>query len=327
MADLVETMASFGKTWHGKENLLGAPQKWEDMLRLSGLDWEVKIQPVYAHIAGVGEVKCPDSHAVVRMSDHKPLGVVGNKYRVIQNAEAGQFLDELPLIGEMEYHTAGSLRGGKTIFVLGKLTTQDFEPIPGDLTNNYVLATNCHDGTGSFRVLVTSVRVVCNNTLNLALTAAGKTGLAIRHIGNPRARLEEAQRVLGFATEEVKRYRELCLFLTKQTFSQKDMEKFVADLIPEKVDANGNLVVSGKARTQRDKILELAESGAGTSIPGVRGTRYGMLQAVTEYTSHYLTVRGGGSDTETRSGLRQAGAWFGAGDKMNQQAQKMLASV
>lgn len=326
MPDLVESMASFGKTWHRRETLVERPQTWEEMLSVSGIDWNVGLQPVHAKV-GKKMIEIPDFNAVVRLTDKKPLGVVGSKYKPIQNRDAGQFLDELPLIGAMEYHTAGSLRGGKTIFVLGKLTGQDFEPLPGDLTECYVLATNNHDGTGSFRVLTTTVRVVCANTLNLALTRAGKSGLAIRHVGNPKAKLDEARRVLGFATEEIQRYQELCGFLSTLKVNKKQSEQFIANLLPGKKDDKGKEIVSGKLKVQRDTIAKLAEEGMGTDIAGVRGTKYGLLQAVTEYTSHHMTVRGGGKDKEKRDALRQAGAWFGAGDRMNQRAQKLLVDA
>lgn len=330
-----DTLATYGKSWHGLGTVLDAPpQTWEEMLRVSGLDWEVELHPVLADIAGTGPVAIPDTQAVVRMTDHKGLGVVGTKYKPIQNRESGQFLDELPTVGAMEYHTAGSLRGGRDIWVLGKLTGQEIEVLPGDLTESFILARNTHDGTGSFRVFATTVRVVCNNTLRLALTQGAGTGLAIRHLGNIRDHLKEAQRVLGFATKEVEQYRELCDYLKTLKFSAKKTEKFVHDLLPgtKSKDESGKEVekISGKVKVQREKILELVESGEGTDIKGVRGTGYGILQAVTEYSSHYMTVRGVGREgtrdelASKRGKLRLQGAFFGSGDRLNQKARKLL---
>lgn len=186
MAANVESMFYVRQApWHGLGVRVEAAPSSEEALRLSGLDWQVVQQPIMT----TGDIPIPGYKANLRDTDHQVLGVVTDRYRVVQNAEAFAFTDAL--LGEgVKYETAGSLQNGRKIWLLAKLP--DKYIIEGDQVEPYLVFSNSHDGSGSIKVAMTPVRVVCQNTLNLALASAkrvwsmrigwntGKLGLAGR---------------------------------------------------------------------------------------------------------------------------------------------------
>ena len=141
-----------------------------------------------------GGTKISNYKANVRSSDGKVLGVVSDRYKIVQNAEAFEFTDSL-IGGEVHYETAGSLNGGKKIWLLAKLPDTE---IAGDKTEPYLCFSNTHDGSGAIRVCMTPIRVVCNNTLNLALDNA-KRSWSVRHTGDIRRKAHEARACLYLA--------------------------------------------------------------------------------------------------------------------------------
>lgn len=159
-----------------------------EAMRLAGLDYEV----IKKKIQTEDGIKIKDKFATIRSTDQKPLGIVGSKYHIIQNAEAFEFTDSL--IGEgVTYESAGALRSGKVIWLLAKLP----EPyrILGDEVEPYVVFTNSFDGSGSVRVACTPVRIACLNTLNLALRTAKRTW-SIRHTKTAKMKIAQARQTL-----------------------------------------------------------------------------------------------------------------------------------
>lgn len=176
--------------WHGLGEVIKNAPTSEEAIRIAGLDWEVIPQPVYDSFGR--EIK--GYKVNVRSSDNKILGMVTNKYKVVQNAEAFAFTDAL--LGEgVKYETAGSLASGKRVWMLARMenTTLCEENI-----DPYLVFTNSHDGTGAVRVAITPVRVVCQNTLNLALQKASRHW-SCAHKGKIDEKLEEARYTLASA--------------------------------------------------------------------------------------------------------------------------------
>lgn len=169
MAALVETMyATREKPWHGLGTVVKEAPASEEALRLAGLDWNVIQEPIYTPF----REKIDGFKANVRDSDRKVLGVVSDRYKVVQNVEAFSFTDEL--LGQgVRYETAGSLSGGKRVWLLARLPREYI--IAGERISPYLVFSNTHDGSGSVKVAVTPIRVVCNNTLNLALSTAQRS--------------------------------------------------------------------------------------------------------------------------------------------------------
>ena len=177
--------------WHGLgvrvEEVLGS----KEALNQAGLDWKVEQTDVYA---ASGE-RIPGYKANIRDIDRSVLGIVGDRYKIVQNEEAFAFTDGL--LGEgVKYETAGSLAGGKIVWMLAKLPEKYI--ISGDAIEPYLVFCNSHDGSGAIRVAMTPVRVVCQNTLNLALKGASRVWSA-RHTGNVMSRMDEARETLQLA--------------------------------------------------------------------------------------------------------------------------------
>ena len=173
----VETMFSVRETpWHGLGRIVMDAPASREALELAGLDWQVESRNIYS---GTGSM-IPGYRANVRSTDDAVLGVVSDRYRIVQNEEAFQFTDDL--LGEgVTYETAGSLQGGKKVWMLARLPRKYL--IAGDQIVPYLVIFNSHDGSSGVKVAMTPIRVVCQNTLNLALNTAKRSWTA-RHTEN-----------------------------------------------------------------------------------------------------------------------------------------------
>jgi Domain of unknown function (DUF932)/Tetratricopeptide repeat len=180
MPHSVESMMYAGQVpWHG----LGTPVSTEvtagDAIKHAGLSWHVDLQPVFAG-AGLVQSLVAGVKATVRNTDQRALGVVGDRYMPVQNEDAFAFFDSVVGEGQAIYHTAGSLDGGRRVWVLAKLPGE-VRLHQDEVTEKYLLLMNSHDGSTALRMLFTPVRVVCQNTLNLAMRGTSAEGIAIRH--------------------------------------------------------------------------------------------------------------------------------------------------
>ena len=203
MAADVETMFyTREKPWHGLGTRVeGAPSSG-DALRFAGLDWRVVQEPIRTES---GEA-IPGWKANVRDSDRRVLGVVTDRYRIIQNSEAFAFTDAL-LGSGVRYETAGSLQGGRKVWLLARLPREYI--ISGERISPYLVFSNTHDGSGAVRVALTPIRVVCNNTLNLALASAARSWSMV-HTGDIRGKVREAEDTLFRAEEYMEIGRASC---------------------------------------------------------------------------------------------------------------------
>lgn len=194
MAANVESMFSVReKPWHGLGIIVNEAPTSADALRLAGLDWNVLQEPVFT-----GWKEPVEGHRVnLRDSDRKVLGVVSDCYKVAQNVDAFSFTDSLLGKG-VRYETAGSLQEGKKVWLLARLPREYI--ISGERISSYLVFSNTHDGSGSVKVAVTPVRVVCNNMLNLALDTA-KRSFSMVHTGNIQDKIKEARDTLFMAEE------------------------------------------------------------------------------------------------------------------------------
>ena len=185
----VETMFSVRETpWHGLGRIIMDAPASREALELAGLDWQVESRNIYS---GTGSM-IPGYRANVRSTDDAALGVVSDRYRIVQNEEAFQFTDDL--LGEgVTYETAGSLQGGKKVWMLARLPRKYL--IAGDQVEPYLVIFNSHDGSSGVKVAMTPIRVVCQNTLNLALNTAKRSWTA-RHTENVLLRVQDARETL-----------------------------------------------------------------------------------------------------------------------------------
>ena len=338
MTAAVETMMYAGATpWHG----FGRPVKnaltAEEAIIEAGLDWEVGCQPIFAEYDQDGShIEVPDSYAVIRDTDRKVLGVVGKNYTPIQNTECFEFMDEITGPDRLvRYHTAGSLHGGKKIWLLAELTNLTFAPVPNDEVQPYLALLDSKDGSMSLTAFFTGVRIVCQNTANMALASADKNKMVkIRHTQSACIKMGEAQRVLGLAVEKAEQYGEVMSSLARKQLTTAGWHDFLDELVGELVVPEKGEPTRGYTRllNRREKLTELFETGIGTDIPGVRGTAWGAYNAITEFTTHHNQIRLGidpmAEDYALKTRERRlSSSWFGPGDKLNTKALGLLVGA
>jgi phage/plasmid-like protein (TIGR03299 family) len=172
MAHLVETMAYAGQTpWHGLGNRVSPDISIEEMLKEAGLDWGVNKEKIYAQIQGLGLKEIKDHYALIRDKDNSILDVVGADYKPLQNKDAFEFFRSFLAAGDMKLDTAGSLKNGKAVWGLASLENDIILKANGrdDITKAYLLVSTGHETGKAFTIKLTTVRVVCNNTLTLSL--------------------------------------------------------------------------------------------------------------------------------------------------------------
>lgn len=239
MSANVETMFYVGETpWHGQGvEIKNAPTS-DEAIRIAGIDWEVIPKPIYD---GLGrEIKGYKVNQ--RSTDGKNLGIVTNRYKVVQNRDAFAFTDAL--LGEgVTYETAGSLASGRRVWMLARmentlLAEENIDP--------YLVFTNTHDGTGAVRVAIVPVRVVCQNTLNLALRQASRHW-SCSHMGNIESKLEEARYTLQNASKYMEALEEEFGELKTKTVTDKQVRDMTDKLLEiEFKDMFNKAVRSGK---------------------------------------------------------------------------------
>lgn len=273
--------------WHGLGTPVEeAPNSYE-ALRIAGLNWKVESKPVF-----VNDKEVPNYVANVRDSDNSVLGIVTNRYKIVQNEEAFAFTDAL-ISGDVRYETAGSLKNGKRIWLLAKLPETK---VIDDVVVPYVCFTNTHDGTGAVQAIMSPIRVVCNNTLNLALTNA-KRSWSMRHVGDINGKIEEAREVLGLADKYMK---ELNVFADKLANTSLPFEKakeIVNELFP--IDKEDSDREKRNMQKCRDDIMVCYFA---PDILKYQNTAYGLVNAVTDWAGHKTPLRNTKSYQENNFG-------------------------
>ena len=273
--------------WHGLGTPVEeAPNSYE-ALRIAGLNWKVESKPVF-----VNDKEVPNYVANVRDSDNSVLGIVTNRYKIVQNEEAFAFTDAL-ISGDVRYETAGSLKNGKRIWLLAKLPETK---VIDDVVVPYVCFTNTHDGTGAVQAIMSPIRVVCNNTLNLALTNA-KRSWSMRHVGDINGKIEEAREVLGLTDKYMK---ELNVFADKLANTSLPFEKakeIVNELFP--IDKEDSDREKRNMQKCRDDIMVCYFA---PDILKYQNTAYGLVNAVTDWAGHKTPLRNTKSYQENNFG-------------------------
>lgn len=273
MPALVETMM-YNRTvpWHGLGTKVDEAPTSADALRLAGLDWTVEQK----NIQLCGGAKIQNYKANVRSSDGQVLGIVGDRYKVIQNSEAFSFTDDI-IGGDVRYETAGSLNGGKKIWLLAKLPETE---IAGDKTEPYMCFSNTHDGSGAIKVCMTPVRVVCSNTLNLALDGA-KRAWSVRHTGDLQSKMHEAKICLQMANAYMGELAKEADRLTNTTVTRAQLDQILEELFP--VDESSSQRGKENVKKLKDEFMVYYFA---PDILKFRGTAWGAVNAMSDMISH-----------------------------------------
>lgn len=280
MSALIESLFYSGREvpWHGLGTQVDTAPTSKFAIELAGLNWIVEGKPVFD--ANGNEI--PGYVANTRDSDNSVLGIVTDRYKVVQNSEAFEFTDSL-LDEGITYETAGSLRDGKTIWLLAKMPEQK---ILDDKFDPYICFMNTHDGTGAIKVCMTPIRVVCNNTLNLAINSATRSW-STKHIGNIQEKLEEAKHTLGLATTYMSALDVEADILANTKVSDTEFEAMFDGMFP--VDYKNDS--SRKINNINELKLNLFKCYAQPDIAKFHGTGWGIINAATDLVAHTAPAR------------------------------------
>ncbi len=303
MSANVETMFSVRETpWHGLGEIIKEAPTSADAIKLAGLDWDVIPMPIYD---GKG-IEIPGFKVNTRSSDGMHLGIVTDRYKIVQNSEAFAFTDAL--LGEgVTYETAGSLSSGKRVWMLAKL---EGTLLAEEKVDPYLVFTNCHDGTGAIRVAITPIRVVCQNTLNLALSNASRHWSCI-HKGDIQSKLEEAR----YTLENTSAY----MNALEEEFGELKLKKVTDQQVREMVDTLAKIEWSDlvkksdetglefrdklKARKFAEKLEEkkreiIFRYNDAPDLRGTERTAFRFVNAVSDFATHTLNHRNTANYTE-----------------------------
>jgi phage/plasmid-like protein (TIGR03299 family) len=289
MIDGKASMAWAGETpWHGLGTQVSNDLTPEQMLKAADLDWKVVPVPAYATIGG--EQVDIGRSALVRDRDNKVLDVITNDWVPNQNSDAFDFFNDFVAAGEMEMHTAGSLRDGQLVWALAKVK-DGFELFNGDAVESYLLFTNPHKYGSSIDVRFTPIRVVCNNTLSLSLSSTANQVVKVSHRNEFNG--DNVKEMLGVAKEKLQSYKEMATYLGSKRFTDENIVDYFKRVFP----------VSG-AKKELSKNAEIALNIIDQQ-PGAEfaeGTWWQAFNAVTFMTDHVI---GRSADTRLQS------AWYG----------------
>ena len=280
MSANVETMFYTRVTpWHGLGTRVEEAPCAKEALALAGLDWRVIQKPV---MTGDGEL-IAGFKANVRDWDGRVLGVVTDRYKVVQNEDAFAFTDEL--LGEgVSYETAGSLQGGRRTWILARLPQRYM--ISGDEVTPYLVFMNSHDGTGAIKAAMTPVRVVCQNTLNLALSTAKRSWSTV-HAGDIRGKLEDARNTLFYADQYMEELGKAMDQLNLIRLSDRQVYAYIDALFP---------IMDGSTEQQKKNVLRLREEVKSRyyeapDLKHMEKNGYRFVNAVSDFAIHAKPLR------------------------------------
>ena len=282
----IETMFSAVETpWHRLGNVTEGALNSAEAIKMAGLDWTVSLRPLLTNSEMTNTlIDVKDNFATVRDSDESVLGVVGKRYEPIQNSTCFDFLDRVLPDFDAKYETAGSLYDGRIVWMLLNLG-QDVV-VGDDKIVPYLLLTNSHDGSTAIKAMTTPVRVVCANTLALAVNNF-QSSFSFRHTKNVENRIEEARNSLELSYKYVDGFSEEVEKLIDQ---QVTTDKFndMVDLLmplPELADDNSNIQHYSTINSQRAVILNNFENPA-----------WSVINAISNYEQWIAPIRGQGRD-------------------------------
>ena len=265
--------------WHGLGVRVESALSSQDALIQSGLDWKVVQRPIMTNVYD----PIPGYKANIRDTDNRILGVVTDRYKVVQNSEAFAFTDAL--LGEgVKYETAGSLQDGKKIWILAKLP--DKYIIEGEQIDPYLVFSSSHDGNGAIKVAMTPIRVVCQNTLNVALSSAKRMWSTI-HVGDLAAKMDEAHNTLLLAEKYMGKLGTEVSKLSKIKLSDAKVMEYIDMLLPmdeQPSDTHRKNI----RRIQEDLKIRYFDA---PDLEHVGKNAYRFLCAVSDFATHAKPLR------------------------------------
>jgi len=298
MAHMVETMAYAGQVpWHG----LGVPVSNDltpnQMMVKAGVDW--KVQEVDTFVRFNNQEMATGQKALVRETDGRILTTVGENWNPVQNEDAFNFFSEYCMSGDMEMHTAGSLKDGQMVWALAKVK-DSFEIFGGDRVDSYLLFSNPHQYGKAIDVRFTPIRVVCNNTLSLSLETKSEKSVKVGH----RVQFDayQVKKALGIAAQKLDTYKEMAEFLGSKKCSPDSYIEYLNTVFPRTADKRVQGMQISKDTLSRNarQSFDVLQSQPGAQF--AEGSWWQAFNSVTYITDH---VQGRNEDNRLYS------SWFG----------------
>ena len=298
------------KAWHGLGQVVDRYPTSSEAIQFAGLNYIVEKRPLFTYDSEnftgdpesdviIPEIEVPNYFATVRADTEDVLGVVGNDYEVAQNRDAFSFFDAIVGGGDgIIYETCGALGKGERIFITAKL--------PGyirvgsdDLIEKYIFLTTSHDGFGSIIAAFTPIRIVCNNTLNAALSNMSNS-VKIRHTQSVKERLQQAHEVMGISNTMTGHFEQIFNRWANVRITDKEVLKLVQQAMApskevlEKVLNDENLdEYSARFNNTVERVCEYAFGNETQQMATTKGTLFGAYNAITGYFQNVLSYKDG----------------------------------
>lgn len=267
--------------------MLGMSSSWTDVngaltsadvLKQAGLDFDVLQENVFDSLGN----QIPGYRLNFKSDDRTNLGIVSTRYSVVQNTDAFAFVDGLVDGENTKYSRAGSCNNFRTIWMQVELQPRT---IMGDAYNNYLFFKNSFDGKGSVKVCITPVRVICKNTLNLAIKRATRT-FSIRHTGDIAGKIKEADMTLELSANYLTKVEEDYVRLARKKLTAQQVNSFWEQLFPIEKDANKQAVNNAERQRETLRIAYNADD-----LSNFRGTAFGVVNAVSNMVNNAAPLR------------------------------------
>lgn len=304
--------------WHKLGQVLQNPATAEEAIKEAGLDFIVEKKEMFiANGDGLGS-KVPNRFATVRKDTGDVLGVVSDRYNVLQNTEGFQFFDSIVDKDEAIYHSAGVLGKGERVWIMAKLPHHIV--VKGiDATELYITLMLGHDGRTPVSSFFHANRIVCNNTLQMALGQA-KNLVKFSHDANILANVKDAAQLMGITSQYKADMEGVFTTLSNTKVDKLYTDAFISALFPAiPAEVEEKMIRVPSYKVYRGQVLEAIEAGAGQDMPTTQGTAFGLYNGVTFFLDHLR--KGHGNNLSKK----QASLWFGDSARIRQRAFDLLS--
>lgn len=279
------SMVYTGNTpWHSLGQSVAEAMTAKEAITLAKLDYTVTKEKLF-----LADGREAPAFVTMASDTGAMLGVVGDRYKPLQNSEAFDFFDYLIADGTARFETAGALGNGERVWMLCRMP-ETLEIIKNDPINTYVLLSNSHDGSTSVEARYTSIRVVCANTLAMALNG-GKAVVSLRHTESVQTRLKLAGSLLSSYQDHLGKFADAMKLLAKVRINDEMIAAFENQMfgdVDQTPEGRGRTILTNNLASFENLLVK----GQGTEIPGVVGTAYGLVNAYTEWADFVSQVKG-----------------------------------
>lgn len=288
------------KPWHGLGQIVEQAQTSEEAIKLAGLDYDVVKQPVFLQDG----TQIPSKFATVRQDTNVPFGVVGRKYEILQNIEAFDFFDSIIGSKEAIFETAGAIGDGERVFITAKLP--DYIKVGNgdqDLIEKYLFLTNTHDGSKPVTAAFTPIAIVCENTLNAALSNMSNQ-ITLKHTKNVANKVKEAHKLMGIVNLLSKELNEVFNMMAKKPLVDKQLREIIVKTFASPANLNKlaeESEFSTKFTNVIDAVMQYALEDSTQQIDTRRGTVFGAYNAVTGYLHNVKNIDDRDSEDHLKS--------------------------